>query len=45
MAISGVGQNYYQNNVETKRNTKNVNRLSESWAFRLRFTGRMNFEK
>ena len=25
MAISGVGQNYYQNNVETKRNTKNVN--------------------
>ena len=22
-----------------------VNRLSESWAFRLRFTGRMNFEK
>ena len=25
MAISGIGQNYYQNNVETKRNTKNVN--------------------
>ena len=25
MAVSGVGQNYYQNNVETKRNTKNVN--------------------
>ena len=25
MAISGVGQNYYQNNVEIKRNTKNVN--------------------
>ena len=25
MAISGVGQSYYQNNVETKRNTKNVN--------------------
>ena len=25
MAISGVGQNYYQNNIETKRNTKNVN--------------------
>ncbi len=25
MVISGVGQNYYQNNVETKRNTKNVN--------------------
>ena len=25
MAISGVGQNYYQNSVETKRNTKNVN--------------------
>ena len=25
MAISGVGQNYYQNNMETKRNTKNVN--------------------
>ena len=24
MAISGIGQNYYQNNVETKRNTKNV---------------------
>lgn len=25
MAISGIGQNYYHNNVETKRNTKNVN--------------------
>ena len=25
MAISGIGQNDYQNNVETKRNTKNVN--------------------
>ncbi len=25
MAISGVGQNYYHNNMETKRNTKNVN--------------------
>ncbi len=25
MAISGIGQNYYQSNVETKRNTKNVN--------------------
>ena len=25
MAISGVGQNYYQNNIETKRNTKKVN--------------------
>ncbi|MDE7310968.1 MAG: hypothetical protein K2N87_04995 [Eubacterium sp.] len=25
MAISGVGQNYYQNNVEAKRNAKNVN--------------------
>lgn len=24
MAISGIGQSYYQNNVETKRNTKNV---------------------
>ncbi|MEY8335944.1 hypothetical protein AALB53_23135 [Lachnospiraceae bacterium 47-T17] len=25
MAISGVGQSYYQNNVETKKNTRNVN--------------------
>ncbi|MGN0364641.1 MAG: hypothetical protein ACI4E5_01710 [Suilimivivens sp.] len=25
MSIGGVGQNYYHNNVETKRNTKNVN--------------------
>ena len=25
MAVSGVGQNYYQNNMETKRKTKNVN--------------------
>ena len=25
MAISGVGQSYYQNNMETKRNTKNIN--------------------
>jgi len=25
MVVSGVGQNYYQNNMETKRNTKNVN--------------------
>ena len=29
MAISGVGQNYYQNNVETKRNTKNVNGMEK----------------
>ena len=25
MTVSGVGQNYYQNNMETKKNTKNVN--------------------
>ena len=25
MGISGIGQNYYQNNMETKKNTKNVN--------------------
>ena len=25
MAISGIGQSYYQNSVETKKNTKNVN--------------------
>ena len=25
MAVSGVGQNYYHNNMETKKNTKNVN--------------------
>ncbi len=24
MAISGIGQNYYQNNVETKRNNENA---------------------
>ena len=29
MAISGVGQNYYQNNVEIKRNTKNVNGMEK----------------
>ena len=29
MAISGVGQNYYQHNVETKRNTKNVNGMEK----------------
>lgn len=30
MAISGVGQNYYQNNVETKRNTKNLDGAEKS---------------
>ena len=25
MAIGGIGLKFYQNNVETKRNTKNVN--------------------
>ena len=25
MGISGIGQNFYQNNMETKKNTKNVN--------------------
>ena len=25
MSISGVGQNYYQNNVATTKSTKNVN--------------------
>ena len=25
MSISGIGQNYYHNNVATVRNTKNVN--------------------
>ena len=29
MAISGIGQHYYQNNVETKRNTKNVNGMEK----------------
>ena len=37
MAISGIGQNYYQNNVETKRNTKNVNGTEK---FALEKTGR-----
>ena len=32
MAISGIGQNYYQNNVETKRNAKNVNSTELSEA-------------
>ena len=36
MAISGIGQNYYQNNVETKRNTKNV---SGTEKFALEKTG------
>ncbi len=29
MAISGVGQNFFQNNVETKKNTKNVNGMEK----------------
>ena len=36
MAISGIGQNYYQNNVETKGNTKNVNNTEK---FALEKTG------
>ncbi len=36
MAISGIGRNYYQNNVETKRNTKNV---SGTEKFALEKTG------
>ena len=32
MAISGIGQNYYQYNVETKRNAKNVNSTELSEA-------------
>ena len=36
MAISGIGQNYYQNNVEAKRNTKNV---SGTEKFALEKTG------
>ena len=36
MAVSGVGQNYYQNNVEAKRNTKNV---SGTEKFALEKTG------
>ncbi len=29
MAISGVGQSYYQNNVTTMKSTKNVNSTEE----------------
>ncbi len=36
MAISGVGQNFYRNNVETKGNTKNVNNTEK---FALEKTG------
>ena len=36
MAIGGIGQNYYQNNVEAKRNTKNV---SGTEKFALEKTG------
>ena len=32
MAISGIGQNYYQYNLETKRNAKNVNSTELSEA-------------
>ena len=36
MNVNGVGQNYYQNNVEAKRNTKNVNNTEK---FALEKTG------
>ncbi len=30
MAISGVGQSYYQNNVATTKSTKSVNSMGET---------------
>lgn len=33
MGISGIGQNYYHNNVATERNTKNVNSTGKNDGF------------
>ena len=33
MSISGIGQNYYHNNVATVRNTKNVNSTGKNDGF------------
>ena len=33
MGISGIGQNYYHNNVATVRNTKNVNSTGKNDGF------------
>ena len=33
MGISGIGQNYYHNNVATARNTKNVNSTGKNDGF------------
>ena len=33
MAISGVGQSYYQNNVETTKRAKSVNSTKETNGF------------
>ena len=33
MAISGVGQNYYQNSTETTKNAKSVNSTEETGGF------------
>ncbi len=34
MAISGVGQDYYQNNVATRKSTKNINNTEKSGSMR-----------
>ena len=34
MAISGIGQNYYQNNVTTKKSTKSINGTEETSSMR-----------
>ena len=34
MAISGVGQSYYQNNVATTKSTKSVNSTGETGQYK-----------
>ncbi len=33
MSVSGIGQSYYQNNVETTKRAKNVNSTEETNSF------------
>ena len=40
MGISGIGQNYYHNNVATARNTKNVNSTGKNDGFAGKVTGK-----
>ncbi len=45
MGISGIGQNYYHNNVATARNTKNVNSTGKNDGFAGKVTEKIRFPR